>query len=84
MIKKLFFVATILLPCTAYGADLSTNFSDGTATGIVAGGGVGWALAVLIRWASKELFRYEMPPNVAWAMATLFMAAGGWIGKKIG
>jgi hypothetical protein len=51
--------------------------SGGTA--IVAGGGIGGALATVIAWAAKQFWAIEIPPNVAAAMSTLLIALGGLI-----
>ena len=53
-----------------------------TSTSIATGGAAGGALSILITWISRVFFQYEMPAEVAGAMATLLVILGGWIGKK--
>ncbi|WP_159731813.1 hypothetical protein [Methylosinus sp. Ce-a6] len=48
---------------------------------VVAGGSLGGALSVLITWASKLFFHYDMESEVASAMSVMLIAIGGWIGK---
>jgi ABC-type sugar transport system permease subunit len=52
-------------------------------TAIVAGGGLGGAIATIITWAAKQFFDVDIPPNVAAAMATILIFIGGLIGKKL-
>jgi ABC-type sugar transport system permease subunit len=51
--------------------------------GVVAGGGLGGAISILIPWVAKQFFDTDVPPNVAAAMATILIFIGGWIGKRV-
>lgn len=53
------------------------------ATGVVVGGSVGGALAVVLAWGFQQFLAIELAPNVAAAMATLLIALFGWIGSTI-
>ncbi|ACK50152.1 hypothetical protein Msil_1183 [Methylocella silvestris BL2] len=53
-----------------------------TSNSVVAGGALGGAIAVIITWACKTFLAYDMPSEVAAAMATVLIAVGGWIGEK--
>ncbi|WP_158271742.1 hypothetical protein [Methylosinus sporium] len=48
---------------------------------VVTGGSLGGALSVLITWASKVFFHYDMASEVASAMSVVLIALGGWIGR---
>jgi len=48
---------------------------------VVFGGGLGGAIATILAWAARAFLGYELPPEVASAMATLLIALGGWIGS---
>lgn len=58
------------------------NGSSTDKAGVLVGGGLSGAIAIIIVWAAKQFWGIEIPADVASAMAFVLIAIGGWIGSK--
>jgi hypothetical protein len=61
---------------------MSNHEHPSTGQTVAAAGGLTSALTILIAWSSQTFFNYEMPANVAAAMAFVMVCIGGFFRRQ--